>query len=291
MCQAHPKHPEVQMPVFCVPCFCDQDLQEETVEDASCADFLPHPHHNLVAFSGMPEAEIPLRRPKTGLLDKVVFVIAMALNYWHFGGKFVEAQKLQRGLNAQHAKFVRYLKALVKSDDPGVSFPIRGAGRRFPELVARLSELTDFVTASGIIHDPYTKTFAGCGDTVAPDNSVMPELEPYRDLDAERLKPTGRGAWDMTEFLQDELVMVYRDPRVLEFKAKPSNCPIIRGSQEEIFKLAKRWDDQGILVAHFDSRGVEKPGELVRIFNAYNYKSKDSDRQIGDRRGRNSRLS
>ena len=248
--------------------------------------FFPIPVTSWGLFDGKPASTPSRNSHRHSLLDKVVFVMAMALNFWHSGGKFAEKDELRRGLNTQQVKLVQHLRALVKSDDPELQFPICKAGRRFPELVARLSELSEFVTTTGIASGPYTKTFQGKGEVVEPDNTVMAELEPYRDLNASRLKLSGAGSWDMTNYLHDELVMVYRDPRVLEFGAQPSNCPVIRDKPGEIFELARRWDQQGLLVAHCSDRPLHRPGELVRIFNAF--KSADFDRQIGDRRGRNS---
>eukprot|EP00438_Fugacium_kawagutii_P005252 Skav228634 [mRNA] locus=scaffold204:32195:36586:+ [translate_table: standard] len=193
---------------------------------------------------------------------------------------------MQRGLNVQQNALLRHLMALVKSDDPSLSFEVCKAGRRFPELTARLSELSDYVTRTGIASVPYTKTYPGTEEEIKVDNSKMPELEPYRDLEVDRLLIFGTGAWDITDYLGDELVMVYRDPRVLEFDARPSDCPVIRDTPEEILALAKVWDRNSLLVAHFDPRGEERPGELVRVFNTY--KGPHGDRQIGDRRGRNS---
>ena len=200
--------------------------------------------------------------------------------------EFLSREKLQRGLNKQHSALIKHLKALVKSDDPNLSFPIVQAGRRFPELTARLAELSDFVTANGVASNPYTRTFPGVSEELQVDNTAMPELEPYRDLDATRLSIHGRGAWNITEFLGDELVMVYRDPRVIQLQRMPTNCPIIRDQPEEILKLAQLWDTHGLLVAHFDQSFEDRPGELVRVFNAL--KNPACDRQIGDRRGRNS---
>eukprot|EP00435_Cladocopium_sp_Y103_P072261 s203_g39.t1 len=245
---------------------------------------IPIPFWNV--FDGMPADPGAKSTPRPSLLDKVVFVIVMALDYWHSGGGFMSVEEMQRGLNVQQRAVIRHVKALVKSEDASFSFQVCRAGRRFPELTARLSELSDFVTKTGASSQPYSKTFPGYGIQLEQDNSVMQELEPYRDLNADRLLLHGRASWDITDYLGDDLVMVYRDPRVLEFGARPSDSPIIRDSEEEVFKLAKKWDERGLLVAHFDQRGVEQPGELVRVFNTF--KNCDADRQIGDRRGRNS---
>ena len=102
---------------------------------------------------------------------------------------------------------------MLRADGQFPKFRVIGAGRRFPQLVARLREATDFVTLSGVASEPYSKQFAG---TEIPfDNSALPELEPYRDADPERIKLKGRGHWDITDFLPDSLCMPYREPMVI----------------------------------------------------------------------------
>ena len=90
--------------------------------------FFPIPVPFWSLFNGMPATSQPRSFSKLHLLDKVVFVMIMALNFWHSGGVFVEKEKLQRGLNRQHTALIKHLKALVKSDDPNLSFPIVQAG-------------------------------------------------------------------------------------------------------------------------------------------------------------------
>ena len=166
--------------------------------------------------------------------------MVMALNFWHSGGSFEVLQKIQRGLNPQYLRLVRHLKALLKSEDPTVSFPLCKAGRRFPELTARISELFDYMTRHGIGSDTYTKTFQGVQEELKPDKSVMPELEPY--LDESRLLIVDEGKSDITEFLDDSLVMAYREPKLLDFGASPYDCAVIRDQPSKILSLAKVWD-------------------------------------------------
>ena len=89
-------------------------------------------------------------------------------------------------------------------------FEIVGGGRRFPQLVARLSELCGAVVDFGLSGSPYSRAFQG--REVKVDNTVAPELEPYRSLDADRLKVTGTGSWDLVDFLDDFLIMACKEP-------------------------------------------------------------------------------
>lgn len=69
-------------------------------------------------------------------------------------------------------------------------------GRRFHQLDARLGELCQAVTSSGMSSSPYSRDFAGM--EVPMDNSLYPELEPYHKMDPTRLRLSGTGHWDVT---------------------------------------------------------------------------------------------
>ena len=115
------------------------------------------------------------------------------------------------------------------------------------------------------------------------DDTAMPELQPYRDLNPDRLLLFGTGHFDATEFLDDALTMPYRDPACLNIDVSPGIRPHMRDPPETICKLASVWDKQSLLTIH---RECIDPDRYVRVFNAY--KSETQDRQIGDRRGANS---
>ena len=207
-------------------------------------------------------------------VSRVLHTMVMALNFWHSGGRFIEASSLQRAPNRLHRVLYRIL-SLLKSDGPALAFETTKAGRRFPELVAHLSELSSVLTFNGASGDPYDKTFPGV--EVVKDDTVMPELQPYRDLDPDRLLLFGTGHFDATEFLDDALTMPYRDPACLSIDVPPGSRPNIRDSPETVCKLASVWDKQNLLTIH---REHINPDKYVRVFNAY--KSTSQDRQIGD---------
>ena len=214
--------------------------------------------------------------------ERVVYIMVLALNYWHFGGSFIPCEVLRRKPSSQQMSVHRRLRGFLKSEAVAGTFKISAAGRKFPQLSARLAELSSAVTFLGLSGSPYTKAFQGA--EVAKDNSVMEELEPYRSLDASRLKLSGSGRWDITPWLPDELVMAYREPAsiYIDRVPHPGEYPRMSDSPEELNKLAKVWDARGLLFLHHE----EVPEhEQVRIFNCY--KGPLIDRQIGDRRGRN----
>jgi len=187
-------------------------------------------------------------------------------------------------LNTCQQSVVARVKKLILADGPDATFSAVSCGRKFPQLIARLSELSECVTRLGVGAGPYSKTFQG----LDVDKTVeAPELQPYRSLCADRLKLTGTGSWDATSFLSDELAVVYRYPDILLLDRVPKKdeYPPFHDDASEVAKLARLWDSRGLLFIHQIDLPSHVPHEAVRVFN--NFKSIDCDRQIGDRRGRN----
>ena len=214
-------------------------------------------------------------------LQRTVHCVCMALNFWHFGSRWPDERQLWREPNAEHRALFSRIRALIRSDGQAESFLMAKSGRKAPELIARLSELSTLLTSGGIGNNSYEKTFSGI--EVPLETSCAPEINPFSDLNADRLRLFGRGHWDVTNYVSDDLKMAYRDPDSLLADLALGSHPKIRDSVDEVAKLAHLWDDNDVLYIH------NKPcpsGSLVKIFNSY--KNSEQDRQIGDRRGRNS---
>ena len=206
----------------------------------------------------------------------------MALNFWHGGGDFGMLQELSRPITPVHSAIFRRVKSLMRTDGQFPAFPVIRAGRRFPQLVARLREATDFICQSGAAANPYNKEFPGT--SIPFNNELIPDLEPYRDADPSRITLSGTGHWDVTDLLSDDLCMPYREPDSIRTDRvpPPGEIPRIKESPEEVAAIGKLWDKQGLLYLH----NQQVPHhEWVRIFGAF--KDEHRDRQIGDRRGRN----
>lgn len=263
--------------------FLSNTIRLSKASDSRCglaSTFFPVPIPFFGVFGRMsPSSSVVSRHARH--ISRAIHVIVMTLNFWHFGGRWCDSELLRREPNRQHESLYRRLRFLIKSDWPAEIPDLPKAGRKFPQLTACLSELSDCLTRLGPSANPYDKIFGGVD--VPPDNSQMPELSPYRDLDPDRLRIKGTGKWDATEFLDDTLCMVYREPACIKFSEVPSVAPCIRDSSETIGKLARIWDIQGLLFLH--ERGVGNSSH-VRVFNTL--KSATQDRQIGDRRAMNS---
>lgn len=216
---------------------------------------------------------------------RVVHLLCMALNYWHFGGTMPSSELLGREPSPVHTKLYARLRSWLKSECRSSTFVVAKAGRRFPQLVARLCELSAVVTKHGIAGDPYSRDFPGV--EIEKDDDAQEELRPYRSLDPSRLVLHGRGHCDITSFLPDELCMVYREPDLIRLNRTPMvfEYPRMSDSKQTVAHLARIWDENNLLRVHDDASIELHPFEKVKVFNAM--KSSLQDRQIGDRRGRN----
>eukprot|EP00435_Cladocopium_sp_Y103_P028739 s1351_g7.t1 len=255
-------------------------LTRSSNTETSTPTFFPVPVVCKDQFNRMP-SHISAKARHALHLQKAVHTVCMALNFWHSGGVWPAERLLKRRPNAEHAALYRRVASLIKSDGLAESFSLTKSGRKHPELIARLSELSAILAADGGASASYERSYAGV--SVPKDFSSIPELIPYADLDADRLKLYGSGHWDVTSLLPDELVMAYREPRSLLAGLNLGPHPICRDSAEQVAKLAHVWDKQGLLRLHDGDRPL---GSLVKVFNCY--KSLEHDRQIGDRRGQNS---
>ncbi|CAK9013947.1 unnamed protein product [Durusdinium trenchii] len=190
----------------------------------------------LLHWARMP-SDLSQKRRRQVHLNRAVHIIVLALNYYHNGGP-CKLDLLGRAPSTSHRR-----RSLIRSEGQ-VAIPcIANSGRRLPQLVARLSELSVALTAMGPSCNPYDRSFDGF--EVLPDTEAD-ELKPYRNLDSSRLVLTGRGAWDATEYLEDELVLAYREPASLLFSHEPcpSQVPAISDHPSEVAALARLWDNQ-----------------------------------------------
>ena len=169
-------------------------------------------------------------------LARALFVIVLALNYWHCGGKMCDESMMRRVPSTTHRRLFQRLKDLIKSDGPAVSFPVKKAGRKFPELIVRLGELTDFLTNIGVSTSPYEKCFSGVEVPKAGED--LPEVQPFSDLDPSRLVMHGSGDWDIKPYLSDGLILPFLEPRSIRSGIDVGDRPIIRDTAHTVSRLA-----------------------------------------------------
>ena len=252
--------------------------------EASVSPLFPLPIPFPGVFARMPSGLSASKRCKIHF-RRAIHVMVMALNFWWAGSCFISIEHLRRTPSKSQRSFLHRLSGLVLADGPLESFEVIRSGRRFPQLVARLCDLSDVLAKLGVGAGPYERTFSG--HSVPLDVTRFQELEPYKSLDASRLKVVGHGRLDATPFLTPELCMAYRypDSLLIDVIPKQHEYPATMDSAEEVLSLARLWDARGLLYIHDIDLEKERRFELVRVFNCL--KNTEVDRQIGDRRGRN----
>ena len=243
--------------------------------------FFPIPLPKFGVFGRMPKSS-SVDSQHNRHLSRALRVIVSALNFWYLGGRYGDIELLRREPNAQHLLLFDRVRLLIRSEEFAFVPNLPKAGRRFPELVARLSELTDALILHGPMANQYDKNPEKT--EVKKDDSVDDSLRPYHSLDPEKIKLFGRGAWDPTEFLSDKTCMAFRDPRLIMHSQPCETGPLIRDSPSAVAALANKWDELGLLYIH---RDVIQEDSLVRIFGVA--KDSSTHRQIGDRRGQNAK--
>ena len=222
-------------------------------EPASSSALFPLP----VPFPGIFEGSGPklaAKRCKSLMLKRGVHVIAMCLNYVYCGGKWTPFAELRRPPPPFHvAAYERIRRFLCACGSLAPQIPLC-PGRRSHELVAIIRSVAAFPAQGGYGQVSF-------GAPPAPD-ADRPELHPYSNLNAERLKISGLGKFWPVPFLQPNLILPFLEPKVLRFTDDPFRCT---DSAAELDALFRKWDERGLLA--FVSTEHEE-WEKVRVFNA-----------------------
>ena len=216
---------------------------------------------------------------------RATFVLVAALNHLHSSGAPVPKDAVRRLPNVNQAKALVYLEKLVKAFGATEDVHLPSASRRSSELLARLGELSERLTTLGFSVDRYGAAFPGLNDPA----DVRGALSPYRGLDSSRLVLSGTANWDPSPHLDSSLYLAFREPQSLLLPSIPpvaGEVPKLHlENPSEVLSVARLWDVNNLLVLSPQGPPPERPFEGVRIFNSL--KSASTDRQIGDRRGRN----
>eukprot|EP00434_Breviolum_minutum_P029037 symbB.v1.2.025685.t1/scaffold2428.1/size79313/2 len=219
---------------------------------------------------------------------RLLSLVIMALNYIHSPDPWKTFKILRRRPSKIHLDAHRRLLALVKAGGPSQAFDFLRCGRKSFQLSARLEEIFEALQKLGLSDSSkYHSSSSGASVSVRND---CDELVPYRPLSASRVKLTGQGAWDCSEFLSELFYLPFKEPRINMFDIQPpaGAFPDVRGSTgDEEFALALVWDAKNLLRLYPEDLCPKELSSYTRVFG--NYKDADADRQIGDRRGQNFR--
>ena len=130
--------------------FLKSSLHVPRDDSVSTSSLFPVPVPETGLFNRMP-ACLSLHARRRLHLKRVLHIAAMALNYWHGGlGSFPNERLLSRCPSSTHRSIYKKLMGIIAADGPdsGV-FETLACGRKFPQLVARLGELSESLTKLG----------------------------------------------------------------------------------------------------------------------------------------------
>lgn len=246
---------------------------------------LPVPHPGCFNGGG---PRLSKRRLAALAHKRLLHITVFCLNYLYLG-RFPGLDEIGRRPNAwQLQSLARLRSLLVVSGSDSTEFPLV-PGRSGPDLAAAIWQLEHFVSNNQELRQSYvqSKPVQFDEDPALCPVYEHPELQPYKNLDANRLKLVGEGAWPMEAYIGGVLWMPFQEPRFLLHGqcTHGAQMPAFHlESKEENLKLAKIWDAKGLLRLF---REPLQEGHFCRVFNAH--KSTLVDRQIGDRRVPNAR--
>ena len=215
----------------------------------------------------------------------------MALNQL-FLGRFPTLAEIGRRPNLWHCKVYDRLRSLLSVCGSSSECINLAPGRSGPQLGAALFQLEHFAQQLDLSDGGYGPKIANPIGRLVEDPELLPvtkfpQLEPYRSLQADRLRLTGDGKWPMENFISGPLWLPFQEPSFLlhGLEIDETEVPSFNlESKDENFKLLKVWDAAGLL--HLEKEPLVE-GHFSRVFNCY--KAVDRDRQIGDRRIANAR--
>lgn len=228
------------------------------------------------------------RRLRVLAQKRVVHSLVIALNYLYLG-RFASEDELGRSPNElQFGCFSRLYDMVAACGYRSEPLPVV-PGRAGAELISCIDTLERFLEESEVLSGGYEvgwKAPLSCSKKQEEMKvSNYPQLRPFRSLDVDRLKISGKGEWPLSDYLDSTLWLPFVEPAFLLHGADVSDWPgpnFQNEDRNEYLKLARKWDSLGLLRLH---RLGEGPGGFCKIFNTY--KSLDADRQIGDRRNIN----
>ena len=239
---------------------------------------IPLPPHGQWLFG--PQRLGKARRFRAAV-HRVVHFVVLALNYLHCGDGF-DLELLRRSPSQAHLEVYQRMEALIRAGGPPDAISIVGCGRKSFQLGARLKELVGCLQSLGL--NEKSAYHQGGGTVPVPQCNDLEELVPYRPLNAARPKLSGQGHWECSHFIDPLFYMPFVEPRVNQYDLVPDFDDLPNFKQidkEEVLKVCKVWDVQGLLRIYPVENGPKKPFAYTKIFN--NYKSVEKDRQIGDR--------
>ena len=218
---------------------------------------------------------------------KLLNMAILALNFEYLRHPLSCLSMLRRPPGPLHHRVYERLMRFIKASATTGTVSYLGCGRKKFQFGARINELVVALAKIGAASRLDYNRQEPLG-LVPTDDTIAEELRPYRSLDPSWLVLTGEGDWQCEDFLSDLMWMVFMEPRVNCFDIRPPRHLVPDVKMEDkmkVYELSRLWDSHKLLQL---CPVALLPSDLrlaSRVFN--NFKSKDADRQIGDRRGQN----
>ena len=257
-------------------------------DDSIATALFPIPLPFVGIFGDGPDLSSKKKR-HSHAMRKLLHLTVMTLNYEHFRQPMSILRLIRRRPDARHRAVYARTLTFFEACGPPAFISLAGCGRKRFQLDARMRELKESLDALGL--SSASLYHRGAAGVVVPeDNSLCDEFRPYRALDASRIKLTGRGNWDCSNFLSDLLYMPFVEPEVIRFDIVPPRGAFPEVKEEDagqVYDLCRVWDANDLLrlVPARLGPGKEERHLHTKVFG--NFKNPAADRQIGDRRGRN----
>ena len=131
-------------------------LTPSFVASRSPAFPIPLPHFGV--FDRMPSG-LSLRQRSRVHFKRAVVLTILALDFWWSGNRFIDMSLLRRSPSASQRQIIKRVVDFMQVDGPKIPFCVSLSGRRSPQLIARLCELSDALTSAGVKSSPYDRVF------------------------------------------------------------------------------------------------------------------------------------
>ncbi|CAE7596237.1 HERC6 [Symbiodinium microadriaticum] len=139
----------------------------------------------------------------------------------------------ERRPNSAQDRALGLVYRLIRACGATEDFHISSAGRRNAELIAKLGDLSDFLTLMGPSADPYGQAFPG----MQPQTSGEGPPQPYYSLTPSELKLSGTGNFDPLPFLSDDLALPFLEPDCI-FHGIPAPADSFPDVRKESYQAA-----------------------------------------------------
>ncbi|CAK9019750.1 Uncharacterized protein SCF082_LOCUS14645 [Durusdinium trenchii] len=207
---------------------------------------LPLPYVGVFDGGGPGLSKVRLR---TLAQKRLLNLVVLVLNKLYLG-RFASVAELGRPPSAAQLKVFDRLYGYITVCGSRLEDFSVAPGRSGPELIACIARLEAFLAMHPALQGGYFDHGAIAYKPPTLSVEEYPQLVPYKNLDAKRLKLTGTGAWPLADYLDGELWLPYVEPAFLLHGGPDDRTnwhSFAYEAPEQYFDLAMKWDSLGLL--------------------------------------------